>query len=482
LAQPPAPTICIVTATYNRSRALALTIEAITRQSFREWELLVVGDACDDDTADVVARFDDARIRFHNLARNVGDQAGPNNFGWTMAQAPFVAFCNHDVIWLPHHLRMAYEALLTHRADVVFGTAAILGGDTPLPLRWPELRIALDGIPADGRWDPGLLNAGTVSASSLVMRREVLEAVNGWRLARECASEPSQDLLFRAWRSGARVRAIGALTSVTAPSGFRPQSYVGNTAPESEWLLAEIERPDVGAELAAMALETNDEHIARSDHRPHPLVRYAARWFARLGRDPRALWFRYARRMRRGEYVAGLRALRGLADPPPGLGAAAQIRYQESVRSCQASFGTTISFAAGAGGARHLARGWSRPDSGGVWADGASAELLFEFRHAPQAGVDLEFEFRVFEGDGHAKRTVRVSAKGDEVAQLVLARGVGWTRRLSFTPAHLNGRRLRIEFRFDDPESPRALGLSDDPRLLSIGLIAVGVVESAPAP
>jgi glycosyltransferase involved in cell wall biosynthesis len=65
------PAISVVIATYNRSRALAHAIESVLGQTFTDWELIVVGDACTDDTAEIVARYVEAdpRVRFVNLER-----------------------------------------------------------------------------------------------------------------------------------------------------------------------------------------------------------------------------------------------------------------------------------------------------------------------------------------------------------------------------------------------------------------------------
>src|ERR1044072_9090302 len=120
------PAISVIIATYNRSRALACAIESVIRQTFTDWELIVVGDACNDDTAEVVAGYmrADARVRFVNLERNCGEQSGPNNVGRTLARAPLIAYLSHDDLWLPHHLKTCSEALAVTRADLVMGTAA----------------------------------------------------------------------------------------------------------------------------------------------------------------------------------------------------------------------------------------------------------------------------------------------------------------------------------------------------------------------
>ena len=67
--------------TYNRSNVLRYAIESVLAQTVSDWEMIVIGDACTDDTAEVVESFGDGRIRFHNLDQNVGEQSGPNNVG-----------------------------------------------------------------------------------------------------------------------------------------------------------------------------------------------------------------------------------------------------------------------------------------------------------------------------------------------------------------------------------------------------------------
>ena len=76
------PNISIVMATHDRSRWLACAIRSVLRQTFRDWELIVVGDACTDDTEEVVAGFGDSRIRFLNLTGTLANKRGPTTLAW----------------------------------------------------------------------------------------------------------------------------------------------------------------------------------------------------------------------------------------------------------------------------------------------------------------------------------------------------------------------------------------------------------------
>src|SRR5262245_41215209 len=112
------PAISVVTATFNRSHVLRLAIESVRRQTVSDWELIVVGDACTDDTAAVVAGFGDERIRFVNLARNHGEQSVPNNAGTELANGRYLAYLNHDDLWFSDHLETLRTALDSSGAEM----------------------------------------------------------------------------------------------------------------------------------------------------------------------------------------------------------------------------------------------------------------------------------------------------------------------------------------------------------------------------
>jgi len=463
------PQISIVVATYNRSDALRCAIESVRRQTFDAWELVVVGDRCTDDTEHVVASFDDERIRFINLVRNTGEQAGPNNVGIAESRAPLVAFLNHDDVWLSEHLTACREALLARRADVVFATAACIVPDPQGSIAWDRLQIGLVGLGERNRWSPGELDTNVTPASNVLARRDVVERVGGWRSARECVVEPSQDLLFRIWRAGGRIRPVGLVTLVIAPAGHRLGSYVYGGAREQLWALERASDPDFGVELAALALETNESFDRRSRRRLRTAVRAVALGLAHLGIDPRAVLFRI-RRLHPGEYVDGLRAIRGLPALSRPLDAAAAVRYEMVRRRCDVELGTTVSFAVGAGGARHLASGWSRPANHGVWSDGPTARLLFDVGERPESDLVLELELTPFLPPDTTSRRFDVSV-GTAGPVRVELDSPGW---LEFpVPASaFRASTLTVAFRFHDPSSPKAAGLSDDARELSTMLVS----------
>src|SRR5512132_1522262 len=80
------PLVSVVLSTYNWSSVLRQSVRSVLWQTYPNFELLVVGDGCTDDSEEVVASLRDERVRWHKLETNSGSQAIPNNAGLDRAR------------------------------------------------------------------------------------------------------------------------------------------------------------------------------------------------------------------------------------------------------------------------------------------------------------------------------------------------------------------------------------------------------------
>jgi Glycosyl transferase family 2 len=464
------PKISVVIATYNRSRALAHAVESVLRQTFTDWELIVVGDGCTDDTAEVVARYAraDSRVRFVNLERNWGEQSAPNNVGRTLARGRLIAYLSHDDFWLPHHLKACSEAIAVTRADLVLGTAANISFADGR-LAFDSMHVLLQGMGEDNRWSPADLDGSVVAASCWLIRVETLDRVGGWRMSQEERAEPSQALLFRLWRGGFRIHTLNDLTLIIVTAGNRARSYLEPETPLHDWIAQHLSDPAFASELAARMPATNPVDERRSPRRPPRWRRGIAGMLALIGINPRVPAIVLRHGWRRGAYLRYLREFLSLDSIASG-GAAPAVRAESVRRACQITIGTPVDFGAGAGGARYLASGWSQPEVDGVWSDGPSASLIFDVGDPPIGDLRIEFSIVVFPSPQHGPREVLIqTSHGLHLDRWLLPDP---EMRCGFVvPASAwTGSRIVLHFRFDEPSSPKDLGLSDDPRALTIKL------------
>ncbi|TAE31091.1 MAG: glycosyltransferase family 2 protein [Cytophagales bacterium] len=223
------PLISIITSTYNRSNVLRYAIESVRQQTLTDWELIVVSDAATDDTPDVVASFADERIRFVELAHNHGEQSVPNNIGLSLARGQFVAFLNHDDLWLPDHLECSYNRLLETGADLVFGVGVLIRSATDIGL--------VGSLPPEG-----FRPVNFVPASGWLFRHELVQRVGPWRSYREIWPIPSLDWLMRAYRLTIRFASSEQITWVAITSLVRLRTYEDRLDDEQQALFEQIQQ------------------------------------------------------------------------------------------------------------------------------------------------------------------------------------------------------------------------------------------------
>jgi glycosyltransferase involved in cell wall biosynthesis len=77
-AQSPLPAVSVCVPSYRGAPHIAATIDSVLAQTFADFELLIVDDDSPDETARVVARYADPRIRLFRNERNIGAQGNWN--------------------------------------------------------------------------------------------------------------------------------------------------------------------------------------------------------------------------------------------------------------------------------------------------------------------------------------------------------------------------------------------------------------------
>src|SRR5690606_27477811 len=93
------PLVSVIIPTYQRPKLLLRALHSVQRQTYQQLEILVVDDGSQDDTASVVRRLPDRRIRYLRHERNTGLPAAARNTGIRAADGACIAFLDDDDEW-----------------------------------------------------------------------------------------------------------------------------------------------------------------------------------------------------------------------------------------------------------------------------------------------------------------------------------------------------------------------------------------------
>jgi glycosyltransferase involved in cell wall biosynthesis len=112
--------VSIIIATYNRGEILVdRTLPSIFGQTYPNFEIIVVGDHCIDNTKELLAEISDPRLRFYDLPKRGSypkdprtrwfvQGVVPRNRGLELAKGEWLCWISDDDMLLPNH----FESLL----------------------------------------------------------------------------------------------------------------------------------------------------------------------------------------------------------------------------------------------------------------------------------------------------------------------------------------------------------------------------------
>lgn len=116
------PLVSIIIPTYNRAGIIGETLESIIKQSFSDWECIIVDDGSIDSTEAVVKEYTEKDSRFKYYRRPHEIIKGANscrNYGFKKSAGKYINWFDSDDLYLPTALNTAVGAFLENTAVVV---------------------------------------------------------------------------------------------------------------------------------------------------------------------------------------------------------------------------------------------------------------------------------------------------------------------------------------------------------------------------
>lgn len=115
--------VSIITPMYKGAAFVGEMIESVLKQTYQDWELIIVDDCSPDEGAGirVVKQFLDPRIRLIESKINKGS-SGARNIALKEAQGHYIAFLDSDDTWYPNYLEKQLNFMIANNYPLVFSS------------------------------------------------------------------------------------------------------------------------------------------------------------------------------------------------------------------------------------------------------------------------------------------------------------------------------------------------------------------------
>ncbi len=284
-------------------RFLTVALDSLRAQTFSDWKAWVINDGSDKqytvELEETLRAYGDPRIRY--LYSDHKGPAGSRNVGIVEGRAPYVALLDSDDSWMLHHLSRQV-ALLEANVEI----ALVHGhGDVIDPagrrIHSPPLKTGLNGL-STARLFTVMLRENFVSASSVVLRRSVLEQAGGFDATFPCLVD--KELWLRLLKAGARFYYD---PEIVFQYRVHPQNISKNTdlllatrrriidkvegLLQGNPLLTDVDWPTLKREMVChMYREAADAYLARGEFRR--ALKYSSPFYAGVSRGSCVLFLR----------------------------------------------------------------------------------------------------------------------------------------------------------------------------------------------
>lgn len=165
--------VSVVIPTYNHGRYLGRALESVIEQTYLNWEVIVIDNHSTDDTEEVLASFNDPRIKAFKI-HNQGVIAASRNAGIREAKGDWIAFLDSDDWWSPKKLEHSCRAM-QHGADIVYHDLRIVRSSGK-HLFNERVRST---PPISPMFSALLCKGMSIPNSSVLVRKALLEQIGG---------------------------------------------------------------------------------------------------------------------------------------------------------------------------------------------------------------------------------------------------------------------------------------------------------------
>lgn len=172
--------ISVVIPLYNKEQSIASTLQTVLKQTYQDFEIVIVNDGSTDHSVEEVAKVLDPRI--HLIHQSNAGVSAARNRGIKEARGGYIAFLDADDEWKPDYLKTQYELTQKYPECSVFASnyefKDTQGKVTPTIIRKLSFK-GVDGI-LSNYFEVASCSHPPLWTSAVMVKKSAIQSIGGF--------------------------------------------------------------------------------------------------------------------------------------------------------------------------------------------------------------------------------------------------------------------------------------------------------------
>jgi teichuronic acid biosynthesis glycosyltransferase TuaG len=123
--------VSVITPLYNGSLFISQAIESVLKQTYDNWEMIIIDDCSTDDSVNIVDKYiqNDSRIKLIKFNKNKGPALARNS-GIKIAKGRYIAFLDSDDVWVDKKLQVQIDYMHKHDLFITYSSYYLIDINT----------------------------------------------------------------------------------------------------------------------------------------------------------------------------------------------------------------------------------------------------------------------------------------------------------------------------------------------------------------
>lgn len=117
--------ISVIIPLYNKEKAIQNTLLSVLKQTYQNFEIIVVDDGGTDNSANIVKKIAQIDNRINYFYKHNGGVSSARNYGLSKAKGEWIIFLDADDEMLPNNLEHLNNLVQTHKVNIAAGNVMI---------------------------------------------------------------------------------------------------------------------------------------------------------------------------------------------------------------------------------------------------------------------------------------------------------------------------------------------------------------------